>query len=337
MNGKIEFGMIGYGYWGKNIARNIYENKDCNLNIISDLNESNLNFASKKFPQTKTTLISDNVFKNSSIDIIGIFTPPQTHYELIMKALEYEKHVMVTKPLCLSVVEAEKIKATSEKKQLCVFLDDTFLFSGPVAFLKKYFKEESFGDLVFIQSSRINLGLIQDDCNVIWDLGPHDIGILNYILDAVPIKVRATGFNPFEDIYDFACHSNCDLVYENNLFASITLSWLSSIKTRRMIFGGTKETVVYDHLDEDQQIKIFKQSILPSEIDASTQFEYSVGETVLPLIDNIEPLKKEIQEVVRCLKTNAKFVSDVDHAIKTIKVIESLQLSLMSNSEFIDT
>ena len=104
-----------------------------------------------------------------------------------------------------------------------------------------------------------------------------------------------------------------------------------------MIFGGTKETVVYDHLDEDQQIKIFKQSILPSEIDASTQFEYSVGETVLPLIDNIEPLKKEIEEVVRCLKTNTKFVSDVDHAIKTIKVIESLQLSLMSNSEFIDT
>ena len=337
MNGKIEFGLIGYGYWGKNIARNIYENKDCNLNIISDLNESNLNYASKKFPQTKTTLISDNVFKNSSIDIIGIFTPPQTHYELIMKALEYEKHVMVTKPLCLSVVEAEKIKATSEKKQLQVFLDDTFLFSGPIAFLKKYFKEESFGDLVFIQSSRINLGLIQDDCNVIWDLGPHDIGILNYILDSDPIKVRATGFNPFEEIYDFACHSNCDLVYENNLFASITLSWLSSIKTRRMIFGGTKETVIYDHLDNDQQIKIFKQSILPSEIDASTQFEYSVGETVLPIIDNIEPLKKEIEEVVLSLKTNAKFVSDVDHAIKTIKVIESLQLSLMSNSEFIDT
>ena len=337
MNGKIEFGLIGYGYWGKNIARNIYENKDCNLNIISDLNESNLNYASKKFPQTKTTLISDNVFKNSSIDIIGIFTPPQTHYELIMKALEYEKHVMVTKPLCLSVVEAEKIKATSEKKQLQVFLDDTFLFSGPIAFLKKYFKEESFGDLVFIQSSRINLGLIQDDCNVIWDLGPHDIGILNYILDSEPIKVRATGFNPFEEIYDFACHSNCDLVYENNLFASVTLSWLSAIKTRRMIFGGTKETVVYDHLDKDQQIKIFKQSILPSEIDASTQFEYSVGETILPLIDNIEPLKKEIEEVVRCLKTNTKFVSDVDHAIKTIKVIESLQLSLMSNSEFIDT
>ena len=337
MNGKIEFGLIGYGYWGKNIARNIYENKDCNLNIISDLNESNLKYASKKFPQTKTTLISDNVFKNSSIDIIGIFTPPQTHYELIMKALEYEKHVMVTKPLCLSVVEAEKIKATSEKKQLQVFLDDTFLFSGPIAFLKKYFKEESFGDLVFIQSSRINLGLIQDDCNVIWDLGPHDIGILNYILDSEPIKVRATGFNPFEEIYDFACHSNCDLVYENNLFATVTLSWLSAIKTRRMIFGGTKETVVYDHLDEDQQIKIFKQSILPSEIDASTQFEYSVGETVLPLIDNIEPLKNEIEEVVRCLKTNTKFVSDVDHAIKTIKVIESLQLSLMSNSEFIDT
>ena len=337
MNNMINFGMIGCGYWGKNIARNIYQNEDCNLSHISDLNESNLSYINKNYPNTKTTVNADEVFKDTDLDIVGIFTPPKTHYKLIMKALENDKHVLVTKPLCLSVLEAEKIKVTSEKKQLRVFLDDTFLFSGPVAFLKKYFKEESFGDLVFIQSSRINLGLIQDDCNVIWDLGPHDIGILNYILDSEPIKVRATGFNPFEGIYDFACHSNCDLVYENNLFASVTLSWLSAIKTRRMIFGGTKETVVYDHLDEDQQIKIFKQSILPSEIDASTQFEYSVGETVLPLIDNIEPLKKEIEEVVRCLKTNTKFVSDVDHAIKTIKVIESLQLSLMSNSEFIDT
>ena len=333
----INFGLIGCGYWGKNIARNIFQNEDCNLTCISDLSESNLNYVNKNFPKTKTTTVVENLFDDTTIDIVAIFTPPKSHYELIMKALESGKHVLVTKPLCLSVSEAEKIKAISEKKQLRVFLDDTFLFSGPISFLKKYFKEESFGDLIFIQSSRINLGLIQDDCDVIWDLGPHDIGILNYILDYEPVKVRATGFNPFEDIYDFACHSNCDLVYENNLFASITLSWLSSIKTRRMIFGGTKETVVYDHLDQDQQIKIFKQSILPSEIDSSTQFKYSVGETVLPKIDKIEPLKKEIEEVVRCLKTNTKFIADINHAIKTIKVIESLQLSLVSNSEFIDT
>tara|TARA_Y100001970_G_C14248497_1_gene870025 strand:+ start:2565 stop:3569 length:1005 start_codon:yes stop_codon:yes gene_type:complete len=333
----INFGIVGCGYWGKNIARNIFQNKDCNLSLVSDLDESNLSYVNKNFPKTKTTLVSDDIFKDSSLDIVGIFTPPQTHYELIMKALESNKHVLVTKPLCLSVSEAEKIKVTSEKKQLRVFLDDTFLFSGPVTFLKKYFNEDSFGDLVFIQSSRINLGLIQNDCNVIWDLGPHDIGILNYILNIDPIKVRATGFNPFEEIYDFECHSNCDLVYENNLFASITLSWLSSIKTRRMIFGGTKETVVYDHLDQGQQIKIFKQGILPSEVESTIQFEYSVGETVLPIIESTEPLKKEIEDVVHSLKTNKEFVADIDHAIKTIKIIEALQLSLKSNSEFIDT
>ena len=332
----INFGIIGCGYWGKNVARNVFQNKDCDLSIISDLNESNLSYVNKNFPKTKTSLIADDVYKNLDLDIVGIFTPPQTHYELIMKALDNNKHVLVTKPLCLNVSEARKIKIKSEEKDLKVFLDDTFLFSGPVKFLKKYFNEDSFGDLVFVQSSRINLGLIQDDCNVIWDLGPHDIGILNYILDIDPIKVRASGFNPFPNIYDFDCHSNCDLVYENNLFASITLSWLSSIKTRRMIFGGTKETLVYDHLDENQQIKIFKQNILPTEMDSSTQFEYSIGETIFPTIDNTEPLKKEIEEVVKSLKTNKRFVADIDHAIKTIKVIESLQLSLESNSEFVN-
>ena len=136
----INFGMIGCGYWGKNIARNIYQNEDCNLSHISDLNESNLSYINKNYPNTKTTVNADEVFRDTDLDIVGIFTPPKTHYKLIMKALENDKHVLVTKPLCLSVSEAEKIKVTSEKKQLRVFLDDTFLFSGPIAFLKKYFK-----------------------------------------------------------------------------------------------------------------------------------------------------------------------------------------------------
>jgi predicted dehydrogenase len=332
----INFGLIGCGYWGKNIARNIFENKDSSLSFVSDLDESNLVFVNQNFPNTKTTQVFQDILDDSTIDIVGIFTPPKTHYELIIKALENDKHILVTKPLCLSLEQAKKIKDISEEKQLKVFLDDTFLFSGPVRFLKKYFQAGSFGDLIFIQSSRINLGLIQNDCNVIWDLGPHDIGILNHILGLEPMKVRATGFNPYEDIYNFECHSNCDLVYENNLFASITLSWLSSIKTRRMIFGGTNETVIYDHLDNENQIKIFKQSILPSEVDSSIQFNYSIGETFLPKIDSAEPLKTEIEEVVHSIKTNDKFVADVDHAIGTIKVIESLQLSLNSNGEFVN-
>ena len=151
----INFGMIGCGYWGKNIARNIYQNGDCNLSHISDLNESNLSYINKNYPNTKTTLNADEVFKNTDLDIVGIFTPPKTHYKLIMKALENDKHVLVTKPLCLSVSEAEKIKVTSEKKQLRVFLDDTF--SCNLSALQNYshiFNCLFYGDYKFNKSKK---------------------------------------------------------------------------------------------------------------------------------------------------------------------------------------
>lgn len=332
---KISFGLLGYGYWGKIVARNISENDSSKLAYIVDSNPDSLQSAKNKYLDTSCTDELDKMLRDPSLDVVGIFTPPATHYDFVMKVLNSGKHALVTKPLCLNINEANEIKTTAERLNLQVFVDDTFLFSGPVKYLKKYFKESNFGDLIFIQSSRINLGLIQNDCNVIWDLAPHDIGILNYLLEKTPNKVRASGFNPFGDVYDYECHSNCELVYENNLYASITLSWLSSIKTRRMIFGGTNETIVYDHLDQDAQIKIFKQSILSQEIDSNVQFEYSIGETEYPNIDKTEPLKLEIQSIVNSLRDEEPFIANIDHAIETIRVIEGLQDSLSEEGNFI--
>ena len=335
MNNKIRFGLVGYGYWGKNIARNIEENEKTELSIIIDSDPESILQAKEIFPNTEFSNNLNAVLTNQDIDVVGIFTPPATHFELSMKCLEAKKNILVTKPLCLNVEDAKKIKELAEKNKLEVFIDDTFLFSGPVEYLKNYFNESSFGELIFIQSSRINLGLIQKDCNVIWDLAPHDIGILNHLLEDTPNTVRAAGFNPFNEIYKFDCHSSCELVYGENLHASLTLSWLSSIKTRRMIFGGTKETVVYDHLDEEAQIKIFKQSITSKDIDSNIQFEYSIGETVYPAISQEEPLKKEIDCIVNTLQKKNYFPANIDHAIKTVQTIEALQKSLSSKGEFV--
>ncbi len=335
MNNKIRFGIIGYGYWGKNIARNIHKNINTELSIVVDSNIESLNEAKKLYKKTECIEDLHLLLTNENIDVVGIFTPPSTHFKIAMDCLRAKKNILVTKPLCLKVDESIEIKKLAIKNNLEVFIDDTFLFSGPIEYLKSYFNSSTFGDLMFVQSTRINLGLIQKDCNVIWDLAPHDVGILNYLLEDMPNVVRATGFNPFDKIYEHDCHSSCELIYGDNLHASLTLSWLSSIKTRRMIFGGTKETVVYDHLDQDAQIKIFKQSITSKDIDTNVQFEYSIGETVVPEISQEEPLKKEIDCIVNTLQNKSYFPANIDHAIKTVKTIEALQQSLSLKGEFV--
>tara|TARA_B100000963_G_scaffold289786_1_gene259389 strand:+ start:12904 stop:13920 length:1017 start_codon:yes stop_codon:yes gene_type:complete len=334
-NNKINFALIGFGYWGRNIARNIANNADSRLKYIVDSSEHSLSEASNIYEGTSFETEIDKVLSDQSVNVVGIFTPPSTHYKLIISSIKAGKHVLVTKPLCLDLNEAFEIRQLANERNIQIFVDDTFLFSGPVEFLKQYFSKSSFGDLVFIQSSRINLGLMQKDCNVIWDLAPHDIGILNHLLEDSPKKVRATGFNPYSEMYPYECHSTCDLIYDNNLHASITLSWLSSIKTRRMIFGGTNETVVYDHLDQNAQIKIFKQSISSVGENSDLQFEYSIGDEFIPQVDNHEPLAKEIEMIISTLKSNTSFPANLDHAIETVKVIEGLQNSLKLDGEVI--
>lgn len=334
-NDKIDFALIGFGYWGRNIARNISNNIDSRLKYIVDSSEHALSEASGFYENTLTETDIAKVLNDQSVNVVGIFTPPSTHYKLIISCIMAGKHVLVTKPLCLDFNEAIEIKRLANEKQIQIFVDDTFLFSGPVEFLKQYFSKSTFGELVFIQSSRINLGLMQKDCNVIWDLAPHDIGILNHLLEDSPKQVRAIGFNPYSEIYPYECHSTCDLVYDKNLHASVTLSWLSSIKTRRMIFGGTNETVVYDHLDQNAQIKIFKQSISSLGKNSDLQFEYSIGDEYIPQISNHEPLSKELEMMISSIKTNTSFPGNLDHAIETVRVIEGLQKSLRLDGEVI--
>lgn len=334
-NNKICFALVGFGYWGKNIARNIYENESCDIKYIIDEREESLNKAKNIYPKS---IVSNNLtqaLNDRDVDIVAIVTPPSSHYDLAIKCLNSNKNIFVTKPLCLESKDAQALKNIATKKKLHIFVDDTFLFSEPVNYLKKYIEENSLSnEISFIQSSRINLGLMQSDCNVIWDLAPHDIGIINYILDDIPIKARATGVNPFTN-YQYECHSTCELVFKNDLHVSLTLSWLSAIKTRRMIIGSNKNTIVYDHLDTKSQIKIFDHSIQYNNVDKDIQFNYQIGETYIPSLNSSEPLKIEVDAIVKTLLDNEIFPVDINHAITTVKVIEVLNNSLTKKGKFI--
>jgi predicted dehydrogenase len=332
---KITFALVGFGYWGKIIARNITENKFCELKYIVDGNVDSLKLAKDINP--KSTIINDlkKVLNDDDVDVVAIITPPSEHYDVAVKCLDSNKNILVTKPICLKSEDAIDLKHLAEINKRHIFVDDTFLFSEPVMFLKKYIQENSLADKIsFIQSSRINLGLMQSDCNVIWDLAPHDIGIINYILNDTPTKVRATGIKPFKN-YKYDCHSTSELVFREELHASLTLSWLSAIKTRRMIIGSSQNTIVYDHLDEESQIKIFDHSINYTDLNKDTQFKYHTGEVLIPKLNLSEPLKNEIKAIVDTLLNNKNFPIDVNHAINTVKIIEALNKSLSKNGDFI--
>ena len=334
-NKKICFALVGYGYWGKNIARNIIENDSCELKYIIDESDDSLTKAKDAYQNSFVSNNLTQVLNDSDVDVVAIVTPPSSHYDLAIKCLNSNKNIFVTKPLCLESKDAQALKNIAIKKKLHIFVDDTFLFSEPVNYLKKYIEENSLSnEISFIQSSRINLGLMQSDCNVIWDLAPHDIGIINYILDDIPIKVRATGINPFTN-YQYECHSTCELVFKNDLHVSLTLSWLSAIKTRRMIIGSNQNTIVYDHLDTESQIKIFDHSIQHNNVDKDIQFNYQIGETDIPSLSSSEPLKLEVEAIVKTLLDNESFPVNINHAITTVKVIEGLNNSLTKKGKFI--
>ena len=278
-----------------------------------DLDSEKLN---KYIDIYEKTIFSDDMLKpinDKSVDFIAIATPPETHFEIAKISLNNKKNILITKPLCLNISEANELLEISKKKNCNVYIDETFIFSNQVIELKKIIKnKKEFGDLTFINSNRVNLGLFQQKTNVIWDLAPHDIAITSYILEEYPKKVRSTAINPFKDKMLYESYANCEYHFLNHdiLFTS-QISWLSPVKTRRMVFGGTKQTVIYDHLDLEAPLKVFNQqlkgelTIVISEKKGIKKSSQELSESDKRIIKNMIS-KLSIKEITNLIHSNNK-------------------------------
>ena len=327
---KLDIGLIGYGYWGTNLLRNIVQQPLSGKVTVCDTNERRLKTVQSVFMNIETTADPADIFRNPEIDAVVIATPTSSHYLLAKEALLQGKHVLVEKPLSTSVSEVEELIAITKSKNLVLMVDHIYLYNPVIHQLKKYISEEFLGRINYIDATRINLGIYQDDINVLWDLACHDISIINYLIGEKPKTARAIGKlnfnNKVEDLaYLF-------LEYESGLLVQINGSWASPVKIRKMIIGGEKKMIIYDDIESTNKLIIYDyMSSQTTDENKSKLIDYRLGDITIPKYEISEPLNNVMAEFYDCILTGRAPLSDGNNALDVVRILEKAEQSLKSN------
>jgi len=327
----INVGVIGYGYWGPNVARNFNACDGAKLIAICDLNQKRLKFAKSNFPFVKTYSNPKDLMSSEEIDVVAVVTPVFTHYELAIMALENDKNIFVEKPFTSNVAQGEKIINLAEKKNLKIMVDHTFLFTGAVMKMREIVDSGELGSLYFYDSVRVNLGLFQHDINVIWDLVPHDFSIMNHLIDENPTAVSAWGTGHFgnglEDVAYVAVH------FDNGFIAHFHCNWLSPVKIRKTLISGDKKMLVWDDLSSDEKIKVYDRGVNIKNTEGihNLLVSYRSGDMHVPKVDNTEALKLEVEYFAECIEKNQKPINDGEAGLNVVKMLEAADKSLKSD------
>jgi len=331
----IRVGVIGYGYWGPNIVRNFSTAIGAQVTMVCDLNQQSLKKVKKAFSQVRVTTDCHELIKDPEVDAVAIATPVFTHYELAQKALQEGKSVFVEKPFTYTVAEGEKLIELAEKKNLKIMVDHTFLYTDAVKKIKLLMEDNVLGDLYYFDSVRVNLGLFQHDVNVVWDLAPHDISIMDYLIGEKPQAVLATGSEHFgRNLEDIAYLT---FYYPKNVLAHINVNWLSPVKIRTTLIGGRKKMLVWNDLDPDEKIKIYDKGVQvrTKEGKYNLLVDYRSGDIWVPKIDQTEALRLMAEKFVDYVENGGTVVNDGNAGLNIVKMLTAANKSLSNKSEMI--
>ncbi len=327
----VKVGVIGCGYWGPNLIRNFRSTPNCEMVICCDKDQDRLKRMQTLHPGIQTTTNHEELLK-MDIDAVVIATPVWTHYPLAKAFLNAGKHVFIEKPITPSSKECQELIELAESKKRVLMVGHTFEYTAPVNKIKELIDSGEIGEVMYISSTRVNLGLFQTDINVIWDLAPHDISIISYILGKQPVSVSAQGKDHYRaGIEDVAMTT---LNYENGTIAFLHNSWLDPNKVRKMVFVGTKKMLVYDDTSPNEKIKIYDKGVdKPSYYNnfGEFQFSYRYGDIYIPRIEDYEALGKETAHFVDCILNNQTPRSDGYSGLRVVKVLEASSASLKQN------
>ncbi len=324
----VQFGVIGYGYWGPQLVRNLSSLAGSSVEFIADLDEGQLARAHTYHPQSMLTQRAADLFE-SDIDAVVIATPVHAHYALARQALLAGKHVFVEKPLVDKVSEAEDLIRLAQERERVLMVGYTFLYHNAVRELRRILNEGQLGKLYYIDTQRLNLGLFHQDVNVVWDLAPHDLSMLRYLLDADPVTVRATGAAHIQrGIHDVAY---IHLHYADGMMAHVQLSWLHPSKVRRLTLVGDQQMAVYDDVEPHDKVRIYNRGV--DRLPHSTTFEefelsYRSGDIIIPTIAWKEPLQMECEHFVDCIRSGKQPLSDGIWSLPITRTLEAIQRSL---------
>jgi len=329
----INIGVIGCGYWGPNLIRNFNQMKTCDVVRVSDLDEKRLAHMKSLYPAVGITTEYRDIIDDPAIHAVAIATPVFTHYKFASEALSSGKHVFVEKPLTASVAEAEALVALSDKQNRKLMVGHTFEYTSAVRKMKEVIDSGELGEIFYVNSQRLNLGLFQKDINVIWDLAPHDISIILYLLGKEPESVCSVGSSHVNsNIEDVAVLT---MEFPDNLIAFIQTSWLDPDKIRRMTVVGNRKMMVYDDVQPSDKIRIYDKGVeVPKHYDTFAEFHYSYkyGDILIPRIEGTEPLQTELNHFLDCIRNDKCPLSDGRSGLRVVKILEAAQQSLALGS-----
>ncbi len=335
-NMSVNIAVVGLGYWGPNLLRNLYESHACDILTACDLDSAKLEKIRSRYPAVKTTRHFDDLLTSVEVDAVVIATPVSTHYPLAKKALEAGKHVFIEKPMAADSRTASELIAIAEAHKRVLMVGHTFEYSPPVIKIRDIISSGELGNIYYISSSRVNLGLHQKDVSVIWDLAPHDFSSIFYWLDETPARVSAMG-------RDFVQKGIPDVAFINLEFpggaiAHVQVSWLSPSKLRRTAIIGSEKMLMYDDTENIEKVKIFDKGVdyKDPETFGEYQLSYRAGDVISPRLDTYEPLRKEMLHFIDCCENGTRPKTDGNNGLRVVKTLEAAEISLREGGRVVD-
>jgi predicted dehydrogenase len=334
----VNIGVIGYGYWGPNVARNFHGTAGAKLVSISDVSEKRLGLAQTNLPFIKAIKDPLELIRSTDVDAVAIVTPVSAHYELAKAALLAGKHIFVEKPFTSTSDQAKDLVELAAKKKLRIMVDHTFLFTGAVKKIKELIDSGELGKLLFYDSVRVNLGLFQHDVNVIWDLAPHDLSIMAHVIDRKPVAISAHGSVHYPGGLDDIAYVAVEFE-DQGFIAHFHVNWLSPVKVRKTLISGDRKMLVWDDLDADEKIKIYDRGVDVKSANGGKDgihdllVSYRSGDVHIPKLEATEALKAEAQYFVECIGKDCEPFNNGESGLQVVRLLEAADESLKNGGK----
>jgi predicted dehydrogenase len=331
----MKIAVIGAGYWGPNLVRNFLSTEGVDGVVCCDVQEKRLEKIREKFHDVEVTTSFDDVLRRDDVEAVVLATPVSTHHPLGMNALRAGKHLLVEKPMTHKTADAIELLQCAKEHRLTLMVDHTFVYTSAVRKIKEYLDRGDIGDILYFDSVRVNLGLFQRDTNVIWDLAPHDLSIMHYLIGMTPIGVSAVGvshFNHYEDV------AYITVLFPGNVLAHFHVNWLSPVKVRRILIGGSKLMVVYDDMEPSEKVKMYNKGVEIKGADSvyKALVEYRIGDMFAPFVDQTEALSLMARDFVNAVKTGSAPIADASAGLSVVRVLEAAEMSLKMGGQVVE-
>jgi predicted dehydrogenase len=335
-------GVIGCGYWGPNLLRNFSENEDARLSWMCDLDAKRLETLGRRYPSARTTPDYRQLLSDPELDAVVISTPVSTHYQFAREALAAGKHVLIEKPFTANIHEAEELIELAESSRLTLMVDHTFIYTGAVRKIKEVVASGELGDLLYFDSVRINLGLFQRDINVVWDLAPHDLAIMDFIIDREPLSVTATGSCHVERGIENIAYVM--LRFTDEFIAHFHFNWLSPVKIRRTLIAGSRRMIVYDDIEPTEKIRIYDKGVMVTRSEETADKEaayqtlvsYRTGDVWVPKLDSTEALQYVCREFLSAITEKRSPLTDGHSGLRVVRLLQAAQQSISQGGRLIN-